>query len=140
GVDAIIAENRLTAARPRWRFVAGDYTDPLGLPDGAFDLVVSLYAGFVSEHVARHLRPGGHLFANNSHGDASLAALDPRFELVAVVTKDGDRYRSSTQVDRYMIPKRGDPPTRQELRAAGRGPAFTIPAMGYVFRWSGEAG
>ena len=41
------------------RFIEADYSDSLDLDDGAFDLLVSLYAGFVSEACTRHLRVGG---------------------------------------------------------------------------------
>jgi len=72
------------------RFLAADYTQPLDVPEGSMDLVISLFAGPVGEHTRQYLRPGGLLLANTSHGDASLAALDPSWELVAAVHKRGD--------------------------------------------------
>ena len=83
----------------------------------------------------RLLRVGGHLVADNSHGDASMAALDPDFELVGVYTRRDERFSfSSRGLDSRMIPKKGAPPTREELERTTRGPGFTRPAAGYVFR------
>lgn len=116
-------------------FVAGDYTHPLPLDDASFDLLVSLYAGPVWDHCHRYLRPGGLLLANASHGDASVAALDPRLELVAAVQHRGDRYRLDTDgLDEYLIPKKPEAADADLIRQSGRGIAYTKPAFAYVFR------
>ncbi len=71
-------------------FLPADYTAPLAVPAASVDLLISLFAGPVWEHCRGHLRPGGLLLANTSHGDASLAALDPALQLVAAVqVRDG---------------------------------------------------
>lgn len=49
---------------PDVTFIHGDYTSPLDLPDGGFELLVSLYAGFISEHCTQHLGVGGTLPKN----------------------------------------------------------------------------
>ncbi len=98
-------------------------------------LLVSLYAGFVSEHCSRYLATGGWLLANDSHGDASMAVLDPAFSLVAVVTTRGDDYRVvSDDLGRYMVPRSGLVPTVDELHRTNRGIAFTNRAFAYIFR------
>ena len=117
------------------RFHQADYSDPLPLEDGSVRLLVSLYAGFVSEHCSRYLATGGWLFANNSHGDASLAALDPRFTLVAVLTSRSGEYRVRTDdLERYMVPRKGEQPTAEELHRTNKGVAFTRPAFAYLFQ------
>ncbi|WP_236246837.1 hypothetical protein [Streptomyces sp. CC210A] len=122
--------------QPRIAFVPGDYTRTLTeLPAAEWDLVISLYAGPVSEHATRCLRPGGWLLANNSHADAGLAHLDPRYRLAAVLHHRSGRYRLTTDdLDRYLQPKRPPHPTREQLHAAGRGTAYTHPATAYLFR------
>jgi SAM-dependent methyltransferase len=83
-------------------FLSADYTHPLDLADGSVDLLISLIGGPVWEHCARYLRPGGWLLANTSHGDASVAALDPTVRLVAAVHHRDGRYHAATdQLDRY---------------------------------------
>jgi len=117
------------------RFHAGDYTKGLPEVEGYFDLLISQYGGFVSRHCARYLRAGGLLVANNSHGDASMAALDPGYELVAVCRRYGERFMfSDGDLETYLIPKKGSPPSRQELERTMRGPAFTRRVADYVFR------
>jgi len=116
------------------RFQQADYNDPLPLTDGSVRLLVSLYAGFVSERCSRYLASGGWLLANNSHGDASMASLDPAYSLAAVVTSRGGDYRVSTQdLGRYMIPKNGHAPSAEALHQTNKGVAFTHPAFAYLF-------
>lgn len=108
-----------------------DYAD-VPEPAASFDLLISLYAGFVSEACGWLLRPGGLLLVNNSHGDASMAALDPGFELVAAITRS-DRLRTD-ELDTYLRPRSGRTTTIDDLRRTGRGVAFTRDAKAYVFR------
>jgi SAM-dependent methyltransferase len=119
----------------RVRFLHADYTQQLDVPDGSMDLLVSLFAGPVWEHARRYLRPGGWLLANTSHGDASLAALDPSLRLVAAVQHSGDRYRLDTD-DRetYLIPKRPEAASADRIRSDGRGIAYTRTAFAYLFQ------
>ncbi len=119
---------------PTIRFEPADYRDPLPTEPQSIDVLVSLYAGFISEHCTEYLRPGGLLLTNNSHGDASMASLDPGYELHAVITsRDGD-YKVNTQgLDRYLIPKRGEPPTIGELHEQQRGIAYTTSPFVYLF-------
>ncbi len=55
---------------------------------GSFDLLISLNAGFISQHCARFLKPGGCLLANNGHYDANRAFVDPRYRVIAAL-EDG---------------------------------------------------
>lgn len=71
-------------------FLHGDYRS-LDLESESFDLLISLYAGFISEACGHLLRIGGLLLVNSSHGDAAIAALDPRFKPAAVVTSANGR-------------------------------------------------
>ena len=111
-----------------------DYTDHLPIDDHSVDLLVSLYAGFISEHCTRYLRPGGFLLVNPSHGDAAMADLDPGYRLAAVVTgRDGDYQSRTDRLDEYLIPKRGHPPTVDERHELGRGIAYTKAPFAYLF-------
>ncbi len=138
-VQAELADAQRTrgGAPAEVRFLHADYTEALPLGDGAFDLLISLYAGPVSEHCRRFLGPGGLLLANASHGDASLAALDARFELVAAVQNRGDRYRlDENDLGRYLVPKKPAAADPDLIRRSGRGIAYTRPAFAYLFRLS----
>ncbi len=124
-----------TGAGNEVRFLDTDYTHRLDLPDASVDLLISLYAGPVWEHCRRYLRPGGWLLANTSHGDASLAALDPTLRLVAVVHHRDERYRLATdRLDRYLVPKHPEAARVAQVRASGRGLAYTNTAFAYLFQ------
>lgn len=116
-------------------FLHADYTSPLPLPTAGFDLLISLYAGPVWDHCRQHLSPGGLLLANTSHGDASVAALDPSLELVAAVHHRGDAYRLDTsELVSYLEPRKPAAADPDLIRSQGRGIQYTRQAFAYVFR------
>ena len=134
-VRAELAGRTRPGAGDEVRFLAADYTDPLDVPEGSVDLLISLFAGPVWEHTRRYLRADGWVLANTSHGDASLAALDPSLRLVAAVQHQGDRYRLVTEgLGEYLIPKRPEAADPDRIRASGRGIAYTRTAFAYLFQ------
>lgn len=115
-------------------FLASDYTQPLEVAHGSVDLVISLFAGPVWDHCRRYLRPGGWLLANNSHGDAGLAAVDPSLQLVGVAHYRDSSYRLSTdRLEEYLVPKKPDTADPEQIRRTGRGIAYTRSAFAYFF-------
>lgn len=129
------AIGRPTEPPPIIEFHHLDYNDPLPIAERSVDLLISLYAGFISEACAAYVKPGGHLLANPSHGDVAMADLDPGYELVAVVhSRDGAYVVDDRGLDRYLIPKKGERPTAEQLHDDGRGIAYTRPAFAYLFR------
>lgn len=132
GVAQIIRDHG-GALEARVTFAHGDYR-ALDFADQSFDLLISLYAGFISEACGHALKIGGLLLVNSSHGDAALASLDPRFALRAVVTSSGGRYSvTDRDIDRYMVPKKPQVITRDSIKAAGRGIAYTKSPFAYLF-------
>jgi len=130
-----VRKNRLYPDTPVIRFHAADYTAGFDEPPQSFDLLVSQYAGFVSEHCKKYLKPGGLLLANDSHGDAGLARLDPDYRLVAVVSRRNQRVRLlETDLHEYFIPKSGERITRDHLITSGRGAGYSKAAWAYIFR------
>ena len=134
-VWAYIAEYKLYPESAQVKFHPLDYREQLPEPEGRFDLLISQYAGFVSEHCTRYLKVGGLLLANNSHGDASLASLDPRYELAGVFDRRGERFSlKASNLETYLVPKSGILVTREALLASGRGVGYTRTASAYLFR------
>lgn len=136
GVNEIIAEHRSDTRPVDWDFIHADYTSDLGLAEERFDVLVSLYAGFISEHCTHYLKRGGHLLVNSSHGDAAMASIDPRYELAGVVRSRGDSVYtvSDTSLDSYLIPKRHVSVTRQMLHETNRGIGYTKSPFAYIFK------
>jgi hypothetical protein len=134
GVDELVRENGRGSQTAQWEFLSADYTTDIGVEDESVDLLISLYAGFISEECTRYLKQGGHLLVNSSHGDAALASLDDRYRLAAAVRKHRNGYRTdATDLDTYLIPKTGHAPSRNAVLASGRGIAYTKPSAAYLF-------
>ncbi len=135
GVLEIIAQQPEAPAAPKVAFIHGDYTQAQPLSEQAFDLLFSLYSGFISDHCISYLRIGGTLLANSSHGDVAMASLDSRYQLTGVVKKSGaGGYRVvSDDLDSYLIPKKAQTITRDSLRQSRRGIGYTKTAFAYLF-------
>lgn len=115
-------------------FIHGDYTKDLGIEIESFDLLVSLYSGFVSEACTEYLCIGGVLLVAPSHGDVAMASIDPRYELSGVVTSRSGNYTVRTDgLDTYLIPKTRAPITPALLHERGRGIPYTRSPFAYLF-------
>lgn len=126
GVSEIIARHN-GPPNPRMDFMHADYTTTLKLPLEHFDLLVSLYAGLISDHCTMHLKIGGTLLVNPSHGDAAMASIDPRYKLSGVVISRSGNYQVDTaNLETYLI-------TRESLRQSQRGIGYTKSPFAYLF-------
>jgi len=104
-------------------------------PENSFDLLISLYAGFISKPCKRYLKVGGVLAVNNSHGDAGLASINPDYQLIGVVRGRGHRFCvMEGRLDDYFKPKKETRVTEELLRNLGHGIAYTKTAPAFLFR------
>lgn len=135
-IAAYLEAHRTYDETPVFRFHHADFHTPLPEPDEAFDLLISQFSGLVSQGCARHLRLGGHLLANDSHGDAGVAHLDARFELVATLDAGPDGWTlCQDDLGGCFVPRRAsDPRTLEGRRAHGKGLKYTRMASQYLFR------
>ena len=135
GVSELVARRKVYTEASRIRFHQADYEQGVAETEESFDLLISLNAGFVSQHCKRYLRVGGMLLVNNLHGDASMARLDPDYALVGAINRSGERFSlAETDLSSYFVPKRERAITREYLERTRRGVAFTRRAYAYVFR------
>lgn len=113
-----------------------NYEKPLPLKNNSFDLLISQYAGIISETGKKYLKKDGILLVNSSHGDAAVAHLDEDFELIGVMNGSGESWRfSDSNLEHYFIPKSKKPhPTKEEIKKSGRGVGYTKSATNYVFK------
>ena len=135
-IQAMVEERREYPEQPDIRFIAGDYATTIPDDVGPFDLLISQWAGPVSQVCKRWLRAGGILLANDSHVDASLAQVDPDYQLVAVLERrsGGRHLLSEDHLDAFFLPKSGVPPEPSELQRRTRPPRYTRVAAQYLFR------
>ena len=134
-VNRLVERRKLYSDQADYSFQLGDYRQGLELPKDSVDLLISQYAGFVSQACKGYLKPGGLLVANNSHGDAGMADLDDEFKLVGVYNRRGEKYSiSEKDLDKYFIPKQDRGITKDYLEQLGRGLGYTKSAVGYIFK------
>jgi len=133
-VEKFICENKYYSGDSVYRFHAADFTKDIDEPEGFFDLLISLYSGFISQYCKKHLKTGGILLTNNSHGDASIASTDPDFRFVGAVKRRGDRFRiDESHLHLYFQKKNGTPIDKEKVFAKMKGEGFTKTAYAYLF-------
>ncbi len=130
-----ISKNKIYKKKPSISFHFKDYMKDIGEPRESFDLLISQYAGFVSQYCKKYLKIGGLLLANNSHGDASMASIDKSYEFIGVLNKKKDKYSfSDKNLELYFIPKKPVEITKDYLKKIQRGVGYTKSATNYLFR------
>ena len=136
GTMEFIKKSKEYSEQPIVRYFQQDYTKPFKELEKEFDLVLSQYAGFVGQAAKPYLRKEGLLVCNNSHGDASMAGLDPDYELIAVYRrKTDDTFSiSDKNLKDYLIPKNGIQPTKEQLLKSMKGIGYTKSTSGYIFK------
>lgn len=140
GTIDFIKQNKEYPEEPEIRFYQQDYHKPFKELGKEFDLVISQYAGFVGQAAKPYLKKEGLLVCNNSHGDASMASLDPAFELIAVYRrKADDKFSiSDKRLEEYLMPKNGIQPSKEQIIKSMQGIAYTKSPSGYIFKKTGE--
>lgn len=135
-LDEIIKENKNYTAPHLIRFYLADYYKDIDEEKQSFDLLISQYAGFVSQPGKMYLKPNGLLLANDSHGDASMASIDNDYEFIGVIYYSNKNYHYTTKsLDKYFIPKKKDADvSKKRLEKTMKGIPYTKYASAYVFR------
>jgi len=117
------------------KYFPEDYRQDLDEIKDSSDLLISLYAGFISKYCKNLLKKNGLLLVNNSHGDASMAQLDDDFTFFGVINYQNKKYYLKTDnLDEYFIPKKNIRATKEFLEKTNRGVGYTKPANYYLFR------
>jgi hypothetical protein len=133
GVQELLVESGIGAGRHHVRFIHADYSRDLPLDEDSSDLLVSLYAGFVSEHCTKYLRRGRFLLVNPSHGDAAMASIDHRYRFHGAVVFEAERWRIATADHHaYHEPRRDVDITIEYPHETGRGVAYTTSPFAYL--------
>jgi len=134
-IFTFIAERKIYPQESKVTFHFADYRNGFDEPFESFDLLLSQYAGFVGQHCKPYLKTGGFLLANNSHGDAGMAAIDDDYRLKAVFSVRNGKYRiSETNLDEYFVPKSQIEITKEYLRKLQKGIGYKKTASVYLFQ------
>ena len=137
-LQQLISKRKIYSQEAQIKFHHQDYTQCLPECDESFELLISQYAGFVSQSCKQYLKIGGWLLANNSHGDASMASLDDDYELVGMVNRRSDKFSFNVnKLEGYFVPKKQVPITKEYLEKIQRGVGYQKSAFAYVFKRRG---
>jgi len=131
----IIHDRKEYSEDPMVTFHGADYGMLIPIYQAGFDLLISQYAGFISQECKKYLKIGGLLVANNSHGDAQLANMDPTYELIGVINYRNNKFYYSTKnLENYFISKKkGLKISIEYLKSINHGIGFKITANHYLF-------
>ena len=134
-VQAFVEQRKYYQETPRVTFYGVDYNKTISELVDSCDLLISQYAGFISEACKAYLKLGGLLLVNNSHADAGLAALDKDYKLIAAVHRAKGSYRISySDLEAYFVAKGKTSITKAYLYKLARGVGYTKTAPLYIFR------
>ena len=111
-----IIEHSEYRAKPRLVFHQADYTAQFGEDKASFDLLISLSSGLVSQACGSYLKKGGLLFVNNEHYDASMAYVDPQFELIGVFKTANSYIESKQSIHRFFLTSKGQRITSEMVK------------------------
>lgn len=110
-------------------FFGLDYNENIKLDK--VDMVISQFAGFVGQSTKKHLKKGGILLCNDSHGDATLAYLDDDYEFIGVVESNNTivtdglekyfKFANKRQIDRNIV------------LTKMKGPKYKVQPSNYIF-------
>jgi hypothetical protein len=88
-----VRQHRRYSQTPFIQFIPQDFTKPLPLRIGQFDLLLSIFTEGVSRACKCYLKTGGVLITNNHRNDAMEAVQDEELELIGVIEKTHREYR-----------------------------------------------
>ena len=111
-------------------FMDQDYTKELNIEP--VDLIISQYAGFVGQATKKHLKTGGILLCNDSHGDATLSKFDYDFEFLGVIGKNNRII--DTKLEDYFVLPRSKNIDLVKVKEKMKGPKYKLAAENYLFR------
>lgn len=97
-----------------------------------YDLLISLYAGFISIACKQYLKQGGILLCNDSHGDATLAYLDSDFDFIGIVDSNGKIKNKGLEA--YFTYARKRLIDKEKVLREMKGPKYKLRAEYYLFR------
>lgn len=119
---------------PHIKSFQSDYKSSLPVEEESFDIMFSFYAGFISRFCKKYLKDKGILVCNNSHGDASLAAIDKDYTLIGVIKRNGENFSiSDKNLNDYLLKRDGTVIDENKVLKKMIGESFSKKAFAYIF-------
>lgn len=135
-----IKANKTYEGKPLITYYQKDYSDKIPVKEKSYDVIFSFFSaakgsGFISQACKKYLKQGGLLVCNNSHGDASIAATDPMYQLIAVINRNNTKfYIQEKRMDDYLKKKNGKPIDQAKVKETIIGETFSKKAYAYIFK------
>lgn len=111
-------------------FFGQDYSQFLDIPK--CDLIISQFAGFSGQATKQHLRTGGYLLCNDSHGDATLARFDDDFKLVGAI--DASNTIDDANLEKYFALPKNHLVDLNAVKNNMKGPRYSFTSENYLFQ------
>jgi hypothetical protein len=125
GIQAYVGRNKHYKRNAYIRFIAQDYTVPLALPKGGFDLLISLYAGGVSQACKEYLKIGGIVVTNDHQNDVDGVINNTGLKLKAIVKYSSGKYRFlDKNVETHLASMRKRKKSKNYLQSTSQGVAY----------------
>ena len=116
------------------RFINQDFTKPLPVRQGEFDLLLALYTGGVSKVCTAYLKVGGVFLTNNHQNDAVEAAQDDELSLIAIVRMRGGKYRYVDAKPGQYLSKSQESRPKRYLKRISNGVKYVEDESYYIFK------
>ncbi|AUD64142.1 hypothetical protein BK010_10775 (plasmid) [Tenericutes bacterium MO-XQ] len=110
-------------------FFGLDYNENIKLDK--VDMIISQFAGFVGQATKKHLKKGGILLCNDSHGDATLAYLDDDYEFIGVV--ESNNTIITDELEKYFKFANERQIDRNKVLTKMKGPRYKTQPSNYIF-------
>jgi len=95
-ISSIVNSNKKYRQKAYIKFLNCDYTKNLPLREESFDLLISVYAGGVTQTCSKYVKRGGIIVSNNHQNDAMHALKDMSLELEALIRRKGRKYHAES--------------------------------------------
>jgi hypothetical protein len=134
-IKQFIAYNKIYEKEPKLKFEGEDFNSKLHANISYYDLMISLYSGFISDSCKKYLKIGGIFLVNDSHGDATLAYFNSDYDFIGIIKETKTVSSIITNgLEQYFIPKNQIQVDIETVRAQMKGPKYKIRADYYLFK------
>lgn len=132
---SIVNSNKKYKQSAYIQYIHSDYTMELPLRENNYDLLLSIYAGGVTESCRKYIKTGGIILSNNHQNDALQALNDSYVRLEALIRRKGKKYHIENCTDEKMLKgPQGHSRTLKGMKNSNSGMEYVDNEYYFVFR------